>query len=328
MDLSRQLGRNLGRSWLVFLTLIPLASPAQQEKSFSFTTDELIEDSFSWLARPDDRDVVHVYKLSCQTCIGEIQTAFKQDPQYQGLIYFRTLQKSDRPIAQALLATTLSHKDEPKRVDTFRELLNIYANASDQFLRNPEEWKSLVGSFWNYDNYALEDFEPWADALNWMDRQNRILALLNKRSFPAKIVLYPHVAIPEVNQSSYRDRFLFTALALPWLKYPTILPKNVGETGAPLPNLPMVFIQPVGQYDVLKWRTFARTAQTGAFWNFFGRRRRDAAPTITGIPGAVSGFADRPGSSNCFCRCHKDHRWRQCAGTPQKHSGNLASRKI
>lgn len=259
-----------GRTCLHVLAVVLFATAAQGQKAFSYTADELIGDAFRWLSGPNDRDLIHVYKLSCPKCIGEIQEAFKKNPEHQGLIYFTTSHKNDRYIAQALLATTLSHKDQGDRMETFGELLNLFANSPEHFLNNPDEWRSLALSFWNFDRYDLENPEPWADALNWMDRQNRTLALLNKTSYPAKIVLHEQVPIPEVEKNSFRDQYLFATLALPWLKYPEKLPTRGRTAGSQYPVFPKVTIQPVRQYGFLEWSNFAKTAETGAYWQFFG----------------------------------------------------------
>lgn len=270
MGARETLAGNRGRTCLLVLMLIFFSASAQGQKDFSFTANELIEDAFGWLAGPNNRDLIHVYKLSCPKCVGEIKQAFNENPDHQGLIYFTTSQQNDRLIAQALLASTLSHKDQSERMDTFGELLNLFANSPEQFLSNPEEWRSLALSFWNFDQYALEDPEPWADALNWMDRQNRTLALLNKTSYPAKIALQEQVSIPEVEKNTFRDQFLFATLALPWLKYPEELSSRGRVAGSLFPDFPKVTVQPVRQYGFLEWNNFAKTAATGAYWQFFG----------------------------------------------------------
>ena len=270
MTLFADLTGRRGRISLSLMMLILGSVGAQGQKVFTFSSDKLVGDAFNWLAGPNDSGPIHVYRLSCPICIEEIQKAFKADPGHQGLIYFSTAPKTDRAIAQALLASTLSHKDRSKRMDTFGELMRLFANSSDHFLNNPQEWRSLALSYWNFDHYALEDPEPWADALNWLDRQHRILALLNKWRYPTSIVLQEQLEVPEVEKNSFRDQYLFATLALPWLKYPDKLPKQVGASGTPLPNFPKVTVHPVRQYGFLEWSNFAKTAAVGAYWQFFG----------------------------------------------------------
>ncbi len=270
MGMREAMAGNRGRFCLLVLALVFFSVSARGQKAFSYGANELIENAFGWLAGPNNPDLIHVYKLSCPKCIGEIKEAFKGNPDGQGLIYFTTFQQNDRIIAQSLLASTLSHKNKSERTDTFGELLNLFANSPEHFLSNPEEWRSLALSFWNFDRYALEDPEPWADALNWMDRQNRTLALLNKMSYPTTIVLREQVSVPEVEKNSYRDQYLFATLALPWLKYPEKLPSRERMSGFLFPELPKITIQPVRQYGFLEWNNFAKTAVSGAYWQFFG----------------------------------------------------------
>ena len=67
----------------------------------SFSKEELLENSITWLADVETEDTLHVYKLSCPSCIMELKEAFAQGTQKIGAINFSTYKKEDRPLAQA-----------------------------------------------------------------------------------------------------------------------------------------------------------------------------------------------------------------------------------
>ncbi|MCZ6672845.1 MAG: hypothetical protein O7C75_07895, partial [Verrucomicrobia bacterium] len=256
--------------WLLALSVTTTAF-SQNHTRTSFTKEELIAESFTWLAEDDNRDEIHIYKLSCPACIREMTTVFDQDPKNVGLINFSTYKKADRPLAQALIATTLSHTDERKRAETFGELLNIFVHSSQQFHKDPEQWQSLCLNFWNYDEYEIDDSLPWADALNWMDRQNRINILMDATSYPGSIILKDINPIPPIVEKTYRDQFVFVALSIPWLKYPDVHPvKKAPDSQNHPQQLPVIIINPLKQLGTLDWRKHADTAKKGAFWNFVG----------------------------------------------------------
>ena len=262
-------------SLLVFCLLLSLVpknyAQLQFEHRSSFSRDELIDESFSWIAKDDNRNDIHVYKLSCPTCIKELQTAFEKDPQNVGLINLSTFKKSDRLLAQCLVATALSHPDETKRSETFGELLHIFAFSAEQFHKNPKQWRSLCFNFWNYDDYEINDHRPWADALNWLDRQNHINVLLGKTRFPGTIQLEDQNLIPTIQEQTYEDQYAFVALSLPWLKYPEAHPvPGTPESQNHPEMLPLVVINPLKQLPPLEWTKHARTARSGAFWQFVG----------------------------------------------------------
>lgn len=236
-----------------------------------YTRHELIDISFPWLAEENNREEIHVYKLSCPSCIQEMQAAFESDPKILGLINFSTFKKTDRLLAQCLLATVLSYSNEDKRAETFGELLHLFAFSSYQFQLNPKQWRSLCFNFWNHDDFEINDPRPWADALNWLDKQNRTIVLLDKLKYPASIELQDIHPILPIEQKTYRDQYAFVALTLPWLKYPEIHPVRGSEESPNHPEiLPMIIIDPLRPIPAEQWKKHAETANSGAFWQFVG----------------------------------------------------------
>ena len=263
------------RTSFLLSTLIVLTTTtsgfSQAHTRTSFTKDELIAESFSWLANDENRDDLHVYKLSCPGCIEELKSAFENDPKNIGLVNFSTYKKEDRPIAQIMVAATLSYDNEMRRSEVFGELLNTYVQSADQFQRNPKDWQSICMSFWNEDVYAIDNQTLWADALNWMDRQNRINQLMDMNQFPGSLELKDENPIPPITQKTYRDQYAFVALSLPWLKYPEVHPiPEIPQTQNHPQQLPVVILNPIQQMSNSEWKARAQTAQTGAFWNFVG----------------------------------------------------------
>ena len=127
---------------IVLTWIIPSVSFSQKgfQARTEFSRQELIDTSFVWLAETGNEDVIHIYKLSCPSCIQEMQVAFAKDPKNLGCINFSTFKKTDRLLAQCLLATTLSYSDETKRAETFSELLHLFAFSSYQFQLNPKQF--------------------------------------------------------------------------------------------------------------------------------------------------------------------------------------------
>jgi hypothetical protein len=258
----------------------------------SFSKEELITNSYTWLAGADNRDMLQVYKLSCPNCIEELKAAFEQHPKDIGLINFSTFKKEDRPLAQALIATTLTYREDSKRAEVFGELLGLFVNSAYQFLKNPQEWRTLCLGFWNADEYSTEDPRPWADALNWMDRQNRINILMDLTGFPGSLELKEINSIPIIPKQTYRDQFLFVALSLPWLKYPAVHPIPGQPEAANHPeNLTTVIVNPLYQYPASEWQQFANTAKAGAFWNFVGEPEINLHPRMLEF---LAAFLDLP----------------------------------
>jgi hypothetical protein len=244
---------------------------AQNHTRTSFTKEELLSTAFMWLADKDSLDELHIYKLSCPSCILELKGAFDQDPKNLGAINFSTLKKEDRPLAQALLATTLSYTDEGKRGETFGELLNLFVHSADQFQRNPKEWLSLCLSFWNTEEVDVGDRKTWADSLNWLDRQNRVNVLMDLSSFPGSLELRENNLIPPIKQQTYRDQYLFVTLSVPWLKYPEVHPNpNQAQAANHPQNLKTVMLGPLDQFTTTEWKKYAEDARAGAFLNFIG----------------------------------------------------------
>jgi hypothetical protein len=237
----------------------------------SFKKEELISSSFPWLAKTDNREELNIFKLSCPACIEELKAAFNNDPTNVGLINLSTYKKEDRPIAQTLLATTLSYDDETKRKEVFGELLGLFTQSSNQFLRNFEEWQTLCLGFWNLDAHPIDDPKIWADALNWMDKQNRINMLLDMTQFPGSLELKEINNIPPITKETYRDGYSFVALSLPWLKYPDTHPVPGKPPSQNHPEqLPVMLINPLQQFSKAEWMERADTAGKGAFWHFVG----------------------------------------------------------
>lgn len=264
------------RVWLPLTCILVFASAVQvigleYTPRTAFTKEELIKNSFTWLASAGNRELLHVYKLSCPSCIEELKSVVEKNPKDIGPINFSTFKKEDRPLAQSLIATTLSHIEESKRAEIFGELLSIFAFSADKFHQNPKQWQSLCLNFWNYDNYDVDDPTIWADALNWMDRQNRINMLMELTKFPGSLELNDVNPIPPLQEKTYRDGFTFVALAIPWLKYPDKHPNpNQPEAANHPEELPVILINPLRQFSVIDWRKHARTGKAGAFWHFVG----------------------------------------------------------
>jgi hypothetical protein len=274
-SLPSPLPMKFSRIQILFSTLIALTATisgfSQTQNRTSFTKEELIANSFTWLASEENRDDLHIYKLSCPGCIEELKSAFDYDPKNIGLINFSTYRKEDRPLAQVMVATILSYDDENKRSEVFGELLKTYVNAADQFQRKPKDWLSICMSFWNQDGYAFDNPILWADALNWMDRQNRINQLMDLNQFPGSLELNEVNQIPPITVETYRDQFAFIGLSFPWLKYPEHHPIPEMPPAQNHPQqLPVVIINPIQQLSGSEWEARAQLAKTGAFWNFVG----------------------------------------------------------
>lgn len=278
---------------LALLSTSQLITTAQEsyKPRTSFTKEELIAGSFSWLASEDNRDELNVFKLSCPSCIQELKSAFENDPTNIGLVNLSTYRKGDRPLAQALLATTLSY-DEPKRAEIFGQLLELFANSSEQFLKYPTEWQTLCLGFWNFDTYKIDDRRIWADALNWLDKQNRTNMLLEMTQFPGSLELKAKNKIPPYTRDTYRDRYSFVALSIPWLKYPDTHPVPGKTPSLNHPEqLPMTLIDPLQQSTQTIWADRAKVAETGTFWHFVGDPEIVLHPRLLTF---LAGFLDIP----------------------------------
>lgn len=281
-------------SFLALLSASQLITTAQESYNprTSFTKEELIADSFSWLASEDNHDELNIFKLSCPSCIQELKAAFVNDPTNIGLINLSTYRKGDRPLAQVLLATTLSYDDESKQAEIFGQLLELFVNSTDQFLKNPTEWQTLCLGFWNLDSYNIDDRRIWADALNWLDKQNRINMLLDMTQFPGSLELKPENKIPPITRDTYRDGYSFVALSIPWLKYPEThpIPGKILSQNHP-EQLPVTLIDPLKQSSKTEWADWAKVAETGTFWHFVGDSEIVLHPRLLNF---LAGFLDMP----------------------------------
>lgn len=259
--------------WLALIIGLLPASPifSQSIERTSFSKKELLDNAITWLSDVETEDTLHVYKLSCPSCIMELKEAFANDPQKVGAMNLSTYKKEDRPLAQALLATSLSYSDEGKRKETFAELLRLFVESPDHFQKNSKEWLELCFGFWNTAEVGVGDKQVWADALNWMDRQNRINMLMELTSFPGSLELKEDNPIPPIRTKTYRDQYTLVALSLPWLKYPEVHPNKNQPPSANHPeNLPLVFLNPLRPLQNRDWIQHADKASSGAFWNFIG----------------------------------------------------------
>ncbi|MCB1124300.1 MAG: hypothetical protein KJT03_22300, partial [Verrucomicrobiae bacterium] len=265
---------------------------AQVPRRTSFSKEEILERSITWLAEENNRDRLNVYKLSCPNCIHELKEALANDPENVGPISFSTFKKEDRPLAQALLATSLSQGEEAKRAEVFGELLGIFANDAIQFLTHPDEWRTLCLSYWDENTVTPDNPKPWADALNWMDQQNRMNILLDLVSFPGSLELQGDNPIPSIPKNTYRDQYLFVALSLPWLKYPPVHPVKGEPQAANHPeNLPTVLVHPLQPLAPAAWHEHAITAEAGVFWNFVGESEAIFHPRMLEF---LAAFLDLP----------------------------------
>ncbi len=281
-------------SLLVMLSASQLITTAQEgyKPRTSFTKEELVAGSFSWLANEDNRDELNVFKLSCPSCIQELKSAFENNPTNVGLVNLSTYRKGDRPLAQSLLATTLSYDDESKRAEVFSQLLELFVNSSEQFLKNPAEWQTLCLGFWNLDSYKIDDRRIWADALNWLDRQNRTNMLLEMTQFPGSLELKAENKIPPITRDTYRDGYSFVALSIPWLKYPDTHPVPGKTPSLNHPEqLPVTLIDPLQQSSQTVWADRAKVARNGTFWHFVGDPEIVLHPRLLTF---LAGFLDMP----------------------------------
>jgi hypothetical protein len=291
MFLRDRIGGSLFFGCVVVLAMITSGFGQGHERT-SFTKEELLSNAYTWLADLETVDTLHIYKLSCPTCILELKGAFDQNPKNLGAINFSTFKKEDRPIAQALIATTLSHTDKVKRADTFGDLLNIFVNSASQFHSSPKQWLTICFEFWNTDEFDIGDKGIWADALNWMDRQNRTNMLMEMTGFPGSLELKEVNPIPPIREKTYRDGYVFVALSLPWLKYPEVHPVKGQPPAANHPqNLPTLLINPLEQFPAAQWRKHADIARKGAFWHFIGEPELSQHPRMTEF---LAAFLDMP----------------------------------
>lgn len=282
------------RWWPIISSLILAAGPifSQGIERTSFTREELLANAITWLADVETEDTLNVYKLSCPTCIMELKEAFSNGNQDIGAMNLSTYRKEDRPLAQALLATTLSYKEEAKRKEIFAELLRLFVQSADQYHKNSKEWLELCLGFWNTEKVDVGDKATWAEALNWMDRQNRINMLMELIAFPGSLELKELNPIPPIRSKTYRDQYTLVALALPWLKYPDVHPVKGQPTAANHPeNMPLTFINPLRPITTQAWEQYAEKASTGTFWNFIGEPEIVLHPRMTEF---LAGFLELP----------------------------------
>ncbi len=241
---------------------------AQDRAQMSYTAKTLRAASIDWLGSgTDSHDSIHVYRLTCSLCVDELKESFNGRKEMPSHLYLNTLRDEDRPLAVPLVACALSQDSEAKRDEVFSELLQIYIESSDYYQQHLSEWRELVNSFGSDEFSTTIDVEPWADAINLLDRQNRLLALLDRLKLPDSIPLKDSSRVPVVKPRGIRDQNLFYYLAIPWLHNHNEK-SGSGVFGKAKVKLRYSMVELDYDYLLFQWRDFAENASNGTFWHW------------------------------------------------------------
>ncbi len=241
---------------------------AQESAARSYTSEELRAASISWLhENPFQGDSIHIYRLTCPTCIDELSAGMKNPGELPHHLFLNTLRDEDRSLAIPLVACVFAQNSEERRIEIFKELLGIYVSARDYYWQHVSEWQDLVFSLWGTDASDISDPEPWADAINLLDRQNRLVSLLDKNNLPDKIELDASVLVPDVKQRSPRDQRLIFNLAIPFL-HNNDEKSETGIFGEAKRRFRFTRVELDYEYLLFQWRDYADNAANGTFWQW------------------------------------------------------------
>ena len=258
------------RAWLSALLLSMAPAGLVAQNAIVLDPAPIVGYSLDWLAPGGQATSVPsqiaVYSLGCSKCIEELAAVSQGFAPAPVQFVLTTFQKKDRDVTLPLMQFGFAHSDPKNRRSDLLDMLRIYAKDPDHYLNNPSEWETVVASHWrggisDEDRKVAEAF-----ALNVMDMQTRILALMDKLGTPNAIPLDQPALAPATEQNSDRYKALVASLSLAWLRPPL----DEAEDAAQILSRARS-INPLRSIDAEGWKELKAWALNGAYWIWGGR---------------------------------------------------------
>jgi len=258
------------RAWLstILVSMAPAGLVAQN--AIVLDPVPIVSYSLDWLAPGGQATSlprqIAVYSLGCGKCVEELEKVSKGYAPAPVQFMLTTFQKKDRDVTLPLMKFGFAHSDPKNRRADLLDILRIYTEDPDHYLNNPTEWETVVDSHWlggisDEDRKVAEAF-----ALNVMDMQTRILALMDKLAAPNAIPLDQPALAPATEQNSDRYKALVASLSLAWLRPPL----DEAEDAAQILSRARS-INPLRSLDAEGWKELKAWALNGAYWIWGGR---------------------------------------------------------
>jgi hypothetical protein len=230
----------------------------------------LIGYSLDWLAPGGQAtslpSEIVVYSLGCGKCIEELSAISQGFAPAPAQFILTTFQKKDRDVTLPLLQFGFAHSDPKNRRSDLLDMLRIYTEDPDHYRNNPSDWETVVASHWRGGISDADRGIADAFALNIMDMQTRILALMDKLGTPNAISLSQPALAPATERNSDRYKALVASLSLAWLRPPLEDAEDAGEILRRARS-----IDPLRSLNAEGWTELKAWALNGAYWIWGGR---------------------------------------------------------
>ena len=222
---------------------------------------------FPWLADPEADESsrqpweIPVYQLSCASCLESFAAILKGEEGPSKLFFFNTAKRSNRGVAQAMVAAALTHSELAAQGQVFRLLLGAFLKAPEEYLNDLEAWRALCQQHWA-DPMSSREIGPRADALNRLHEHNRLLGLLDVYMTPAWLSMDEESrqvpAEEDLEVEAWQFRLLMVA-------EPSLQPDLEAAGGDPVP-IRQIDFDPGAARSAADWREIADEIEKGILW--------------------------------------------------------------
>ena len=266
--------------WLPFLLLVAFCPAGlRSQKAIVIDPAEIIKYSLDWLSPGKETLTapieVSVYSLNCGECVEELKAIADGQSEAPSHFILTTFQKKDRDLVLPLMQLGFEQTDSIKRRSSLLEILKIYGEAPDYYGNNGKEWTNLLESF-RRKNVAEEEKKlAEAFAINVIDSQTRILALLDKLATPNSIPLDQRTFASQTEKDSNRYRALIASHSLGWLKPALQYSEDVEEILKRART-----IDPTRPLNVDEWKDLKEWAFSGVYWLWGGRLDKNVLENV------------------------------------------------
>lgn len=201
-----------------------------------------------------------VYQLSCASCLESFAAILAGEEDPAELFFLNTLKRSNRGVAQAMVAAALTHSELAAQGQVFRLLLGAFLKAPEEYLNDLEAWRALCQQHWA-DPMSSHEIGPRADALNRLHEHNRLLGLLDVYMTPVWLSMDEESrrvpAEADLEVEAWQFRLLMTA-------EPSLQPE-LDAGGDPVPIRQILF-DPGVERSAAAWREIADEIEKGTLW--------------------------------------------------------------
>ncbi|GAB5559965.1 MAG: hypothetical protein SynsKO_16120 [Synoicihabitans sp.] len=221
------------------------------------------EAGFPWLAvEPSENPEpfeIPVYQLSCSSCLDSFAAILSGEEEPSTLFFLNTSKPEDREVARTLIATVLVQTSDSARRAKFRELLDAYLAAPEIYLNDLLTWRQLCLDLRGDVEKAVENPQPWADALNQLQAQNRLLGWLDVYQTPTWLSMDEDSrrVLAEEDLDEYQRQFRMLMLTEPSLQ-PVLADKPV--------KVHQIQFDSGRALNAESWSELADQIEEGALW--------------------------------------------------------------